>query len=214
MRKSGLKTRLARARVAAGLTQIEFSKAAIASIDQIRHFEIGDRPMTSLGLVRFAQTLGVSPAWLDGIGDENGPVALDGEPYTREKYLEHKARGLQEAPVKWQGDEMDSKTRTLLTQRAEAWKVFLDHVLTAVFGTQVDWLYPLDHDEIGLKILRAIYEHVHDSDHLVRSKLSDLALPGYAVDAILRELRSKGHKEPEVAEQPSQPLGTNSVTLA
>jgi len=147
--------------------------------------------MTSPGIAKFAQMLGVSAAWLAGIGDENEPVALDGEPYTREKYLEHKARGLQEAFVKWQGDEMDSEMRTLLTQRAQAWKIFLDRVLTAVFGTEVDWLYPLDHDELGLQILKAIYEHIHTGGKLVESKLSRLSLPGYAVDAILRDLRAK-----------------------
>src|SRR6516165_4817205 len=190
MRKSGLKTRLARARVAAGLTQEEFSKLSLVSIDQIRHFERGGRPMTSVSIARFAQILGVSDAWLAGIGDEGEPVALDGEPYTREKFLEHKARGLQRA-WHWKRDQMDSETRALLTQRAQAWKIYLDRVLTAVFSTEVDFLYPLDHDEIGLKILATIQEHVHGGGKLVESKMIARNLPEYAVDAILRDLRSQ-----------------------
>ena len=73
IRKS-IQTRLGRARVAAGLTQVEFSKITGISIDQIRHFERGGRTMTSFAIAMFAQTLGVSAAWLAGIGDENEPL--------------------------------------------------------------------------------------------------------------------------------------------
>jgi transcriptional regulator with XRE-family HTH domain len=180
MRKSGLKTRLARARVTAGLTQVEFSKIAGTSIDQIRHFERGGRPLTTLAIVRFAQMLGVSGAWLSGIGDENDPVALDGEPYTREKYLQHKGRQLR---MGWEGKkELKSEARTFLMQRNQAWRVYLNHLITGIFGAEIQWSNPLVHEEIGLKILSIIQEH------------ASRPLPEYSVDTIMRDLESQRKK--------------------
>jgi transcriptional regulator with XRE-family HTH domain len=173
MRKSAMKTRLARARVAAGLTQQEFSKASNVSIDQIRHFERGGRPLTSYVTAAFALILGVSGAWLDGIGDENEPVALDGEPYTREKYLKHKARRLR---MPWEGEkELKGEARTLLMQRNQAWSVYLNHLVTGIFSAEIKWHNPLLHEEIGLKILSIIREH------------ASRPLPEYSVDTIMRD---------------------------
>jgi transcriptional regulator with XRE-family HTH domain len=180
MRKSGLKTRLARARVAAGLTQEEFSKVALISIDQIRHFERGGRPLTSFVSGKLSQVLGVSGAWLDGIGDDNEPVALDGDPYTSEKYLEHKARHLCMPGQEEEQKKMTSETRALLAQRAKAWEMYLTSLLTGIFSGEIDWFSPLADEEIGLQILSIIREHIGDQP-----------LPDWTVDTIMRELKTQ-----------------------
>ena len=193
MRKSELKTRLARARVVAGLTQVDFSKISEISIDQIRHFERAGRPMTTLHIVKFAQVLGVSDAWLAGSGQENEPIALDGEPYTREKYLEHKASGLQRS-WSWKRDKMDDATRALLEERAQAWKTYLDCVLASVFSREIHHVYPLDRDLLALKILTIIQDHVHGGGKLLQPKDSSMPLPECTVDEILRDLRADSKK--------------------
>jgi transcriptional regulator with XRE-family HTH domain len=184
MRTSELKTRLARARVAAGLTQVEFAKVSGIGVDQIRHLERGGpkgRHLTPERSAIFAQILGVSGAWLSGLGDEGEPIALDGEPYTREKYLEHRARGLPLPGVEAQ--KINPKTKAFLAQRAQAWKEYLINHISLLLDAPVYSKYPLVQERVGLEIL------------------SVLRRPGvsfrtdYTVDTIMRDMMTGEHKD-------------------
>jgi transcriptional regulator with XRE-family HTH domain len=187
MRTSELKTRLARARVTAGLTQVEFAKVSGIGIDQIRHLERGGpqgRHLTLERVAGFAQILGVSGSWLSGLGDEHEPVALDGEPYTRAKYLEHRARGLPLPGVKV--EKMNPKTKAFFAQRAQAWKDYLTRIINDVFDSPAAYSpFPLGQERVGLEILTPF-----------RPPDQKMWLPrSYTVDTIMRDMRAEQHKK-------------------
>jgi transcriptional regulator with XRE-family HTH domain len=183
MRTSELKTRLARARVAAELTQVELAEVAGIGIDQIRHLERGGLKGRHLTLERaaaFAQILGISGAWLSGLGDEREPVALDGESYTREKYLEHRSRGLPLPGV--EAERINPKAKALLAQRAQAWKQDLIYRISLLLDAPVYSKFPLVQERVGLEILAALTR-------------PGIKLSTYrTVDTIMREMKVEQHK--------------------
>jgi transcriptional regulator with XRE-family HTH domain len=180
MRRSELRTRLARARVVAGITQEELSKEAEISIDQIRHFERGAREYP---IFTFIALLGVSAEWLAGVGDELQPIGLDGEPYTREKYLEYKARRLPSAVVE---------------QRIKAWKIYLTRLVASVFNEKIDTLDLLLTENLAREIASNLREYFELSSADGRQPLPLPERNG--VDGVMRALKFRGNRSKGAAE--------------
>jgi transcriptional regulator with XRE-family HTH domain len=152
MRRSALKSRLARARVIAGLSQEEFSKLSGIPIDPLRHYERGKRVMGVAPTFMAVMQLGVSGAWLEGNGSEDEPVAWDGTPFTREKYLEHaRRRDSIHLDSKNPDPELNKETRALLARRVEAWRLYLHGLIDSAFIGE-----SLEYELLGLELTEAI----------------------------------------------------------
>jgi transcriptional regulator with XRE-family HTH domain len=80
--KSKLKTRLAIARTAQGLTQREIALKAHIPLSQIRHLESGQRPLSTLFAAKLSSVLGVSAPWLKGhvsnSANPEKPIIIEG----------------------------------------------------------------------------------------------------------------------------------------
>jgi transcriptional regulator with XRE-family HTH domain len=124
MRKSALKTRLAKARVAAGIRQEDLAKMSLISAEQIRHFESGGRPLTGSVAARLGNMLGVSGAWILGFGSSNEPIGIDGNPYTKETYKR----------TRWdESQTQDAELKALDCARADAWARYLVGKIESMF---------------------------------------------------------------------------------
>ena len=98
--------------------------------------------------------LGVSGAWLEGNGPEDKPVAWDGSPFTREKYVEHARR---RESIRLDSKSSDSKlnkeTRALLARRVEAWRLYLHGLIDCAFTGE-----SLEYELLGLELTEEIQE--------------------------------------------------------
>lgn len=138
--KSTLKTRLAKARVAAGITQEELAKISGISVEQIYHFERGARKLTPKTATVFSIVLGVSGHWLMGYGNKAEPLALDGEPLTREKFEAFRQPGVN--TKQW-------------NMRGAAWLHYLNDL---IHGSLRGWSGTPMIEELGCSISEAIAE--------------------------------------------------------
>jgi transcriptional regulator with XRE-family HTH domain len=89
--KHGLAERLVTAREAAGLSQSELARRVGIAPQSVQAIEAGETKHTRF-LVKIADILGVSPAWLQGGAGPMKPVAVDGA--TPGDEVEQKAREL------------------------------------------------------------------------------------------------------------------------
>jgi transcriptional regulator with XRE-family HTH domain len=194
MRKSSLKSRLARTRVIAGITQEELAQQSGISIDQIRHLERGARELGHLPILTFVTLFGVSGEWLAGAGNEEYPVTLDGSPYTKEKYSEHRVRSLsmrRDARPKDVNTELNRETQRLLELRAEAWKIYLKELIDASFSK----LRGLEQEVLGLRVSSEIQDFCTQASWLeFKPKYS-------SVDDVMRILRDRAPAKPAPAKR-------------
>jgi transcriptional regulator with XRE-family HTH domain len=109
----------------AGITQQEFAEASEISIDQIRHFERGSRPLTPHMSGYLSSRLGVSGHWLYGQGPSDDPIGLDGKPFTRETFELFRASE--------RSGKASEDIRSLNKPRADAWILYLKDLIEKTF---------------------------------------------------------------------------------
>jgi transcriptional regulator with XRE-family HTH domain len=165
MRRSAEKTRLAQARVIAGVSLERLAEYLRVSANHLRHVERGARPLPPDMAFFLGQALGVSPHWLMGFGDSKGPVDFQGNPYTVESFRAAKGR-------------KDSR------ERGEAWRIYLQDRLARAFKAAVD---RNDSDLLGCRIEEVIEGTLASAGQAARSELG-------SVDEVLRRMRQEGEK--------------------
>jgi transcriptional regulator with XRE-family HTH domain len=179
MRTSSLKTRLAKARVAAGIKQEDLAKILAVSIDQVRHLERGARPLTIPMAGYLSAVMGISADWLRGGGTDEPPVSMVGEPYGKETF---------EA---WKSSKAIAATPDPL--RAEAWREYISYLMTQVAnaGPTVELV-----ERIGIQVAAVIREDMKANTH---RQLADSDFVG--VDKFFRDLAAKSpNRSPLVKE--------------
>ena len=179
MRTSSLKTRLAKARVAAGIKQEDLAKILGVSIDQVRHLERGARPLTIPMAGYLSAVMGISADWLRGGGTDETPVSMVGEPYDTETF---------EA---WKSSKAIAATTDPV--RAEAWRAYITYLMTeATKGRPTVELM----ERIGIQVAAVIREDMKANTH---RQLDDSLFVG--VDKFFRELAAKSpNRSPLVRE--------------
>jgi transcriptional regulator with XRE-family HTH domain len=128
VRRSEEKTRLAVARVAAGITQEQLEEITWVSIDQIRHFERGARPLTPEMASTFSHALGISAAWLLGYGESEEPIGLDGQPYSLALFDLAPLRLISDQDPK--AEQKKAQFQKIVRKRAKAWEIYLTSLLS------------------------------------------------------------------------------------
>jgi len=182
MRKPNLNSRLARARSVTGLDQEKFAKLVDMSLDQLRHIERGGRDLTPLAACLISDHTGISADWLLGGDSAEVPPAIDGEPFTKEKFLTMQLVNAassvgSDVEGKSSLDHLKDEHEKLLTLRAEAWETYLGDLLLDAFiearGTTLPEL-------LGTQIVDLIRSHANTMN---------LSVEFQGVDAAMREIR-------------------------
>jgi transcriptional regulator with XRE-family HTH domain len=168
MRRSAEKTRLAQARVIAGVSLETLAEYLRVSANHLRHVERGARPLPPDMAFFLGEALGVSPHWLMGFGDSKGPVDFRGNPYTVESFKAAKGR-------------KDSR------ERGEAWRIYLQDRLARAFKAAAD---RNDSDLLGCRIEDVIEGTLASAGQAARSELG-------SVDDVLRRMRQAGENAPK-----------------
>jgi transcriptional regulator with XRE-family HTH domain len=165
-----------------GLDQEKFAKLIGMSLDQLRHIERGGRELTAHLAAFISEKTGISADWLLEGDASKAPLALDGEPFTKEKFL---ALQLVNASVSVGGnvegkeslDQLRNEHAKLLSQRSEAWVVYLGDVLESVFE------HTQQPEMVGAMVLDVIRIHAN----LMNVSLENGTFQ--SVDDAMRELR-------------------------
>jgi transcriptional regulator with XRE-family HTH domain len=185
MRKPNLNSRLARARSITSLDQEKFAKLVGMSLDQLRHIERGGRELAAHLAALISEKVGVSADWLLGGDASETPLALDGEGFTREKFLALQLANAassvgRDVEGKASLDQLQSEHTKLLSQRSRAWELYLGDILETVFEEAKETTLP---ELLGTQIVDLIRVHAN---------LMNLSLKGgmfQGVDDAMRELR-------------------------
>jgi transcriptional regulator with XRE-family HTH domain len=186
--KSFFKTRLAYARKIAGITQDELAKRSNTSATYLRHLEADNKKLSGTMAGTLAAVLGVSGHWLMGRGNGE-PVDHEGQPYSREKYLDTK-------------DAKDTDpilNREKMLRRAEEWKTYLKAQVDEAFTPSDRYPTYLRNpgwpESLGCGITAAIRELAQNPD----AKISETLIDDFVKQARAKQdhniKRSSGKKQ-------------------